>query len=79
MHAQMASLSNLLQGLVIDESHHADCDSVVDMLRAFPDAKVLMVSATPITGDAVDKVSAGRHLSLQLLQPDATAMVLITS
>ena len=63
--------ANYFDTIIIDEAHHAISESYQNVLRHFPAAKVLGVTATPDRGDMKDLGSAFESLAYEYTLPQA--------
>ena len=63
--------ANYFDTIIIDEAHHAISESYQNVLRHFPAAKVLGVTATPDRGDMKDLGSGFESLAYEYTLPQA--------
>lgn len=63
--------ANYFDTIIIDEAHHAISESCQNVLRHFPAAKVLGVTATPDRGDMKDLGSVFESLAYEYTLPQA--------
>lgn len=63
--------ANYFDTIIIDEAHHAISESYQNVLRHFPAAKVLGVTATPDRGDMKDLGSVVESLAYEYTLPQA--------
>ena len=63
--------ANYFDTIIIDEAHHAISESYQNVLRHFPAAKVLGVTATPDRGDMKDLGSVFESLAYEYTLPQA--------